>query len=172
MFEKTESKMNSCDHVFSGNIFIFHAFDVGDDINLEKIEKSSKVATIPLALPKYFKKYHNPLAVQLPHPATSPASISCRIHGFGAVSLTYKIPFRDTLENLKKGLEALDMRYQEQSITDVRSVFDTIQGYIAQPKFFQTKSSYLVIQVNPEPETISLSDLKDSCGGVIASALR
>ncbi len=172
MLEKSESKMNACDHIFSGNIFIFHAFDVGDDIHLEKIEKLSKVTTVPLTLPKYFKQYHTPLAIQLPNPSASPACISCKIHGFGTVSLTYKIPFHDTLENLKKGLEALDIQYQERSITDVQSVFDQIQNYIAQPKFFQTKSSYLVIQIDPEPEIISLTELKDACGGVIASALR
>jgi hypothetical protein len=172
MQEKSGLKMNSCDHVFSGNIFIFHAFDVGDDIHLEKIEKSSKVTPMPLSLPKYFKKYHEPLAIQLPNPSASPACIGCKIHSFGAVSLTYKIPFHDTLENLKKGLETLDLQYQERSITDVKSIFDIVQEFIAQPKFFQTRSSYLVIQVHPEPNTISLTELKDACGGVIASALR
>ncbi len=172
MSQKIESTTVINDHIFSGNLFIFHAFDIGDDINLEKIEKSSKVTPLSVSLPKYFKKYHTPLAIQLPKPEMSPACISCKVHSFGAVSLTYKIPFNDTLDNIKRNLERLDFQYQERSLADVRSVFDTIQGYIAQPKFFQTKSSYVVIQVNPEPENITITELKNTCGGIIASALR
>ena len=40
--------------IFSGNIFIFHAFDIGDDIDLEKLEKSQVLMRKPLILPKYF----------------------------------------------------------------------------------------------------------------------
>ena len=29
---------NPLDHLFEGNIYLFHAFDVGDDINIEKVK--------------------------------------------------------------------------------------------------------------------------------------
>ena len=51
----SDQSLNTTDHVFTGNIYIFHAFDVGDDISLEKIEKSPAIKTIPLTLSKYFK---------------------------------------------------------------------------------------------------------------------
>lgn len=172
MPEEQTGKKNPCDYTFSGNIFIFHAFDVGDDIHLDKIEKLQTIKTVPLSLPKYFKKYHTPVAIELPHPHSSTKCISCKIHSFGAISLTYKIPFSDTLENIKKELEPLGNQYMEQSVIDVKSIFKRIEGCIAQPKFFQAKSSYLVIQVDPEPGKVTIADLKEKCGGVIASALR
>jgi hypothetical protein len=160
------------DYEFSGNIFIFHAFDVGDDINLEKIEQQKVINTIPLPLPKYFKSYHIPLAVELPHPHESTKNISNKIHNFGAISLLYKIPFRDTLKNVRKDFIGIYNQYQEQSITDVKLIFKKIQKYITKPKFFQTSSSYIVVQIDPVPEKINPKDLKDQFGGVIASTLR
>ena len=44
--------------IFNGNIYLFHAFDIGDDVNLEKLEKSQILIRKPSTLPKYFKKYH------------------------------------------------------------------------------------------------------------------
>ena len=40
---------------FSGNIFIFYAFDIGDDIDFEKIEKQQPLILRPYSQPKYFK---------------------------------------------------------------------------------------------------------------------
>ena len=160
------------DHVFSGNIFIFHAFDVGDDINLEKVEQSRAINTVPLPLPKYFKRHHIPLAIELPHPHESTKNISCKIHNFGAISLMYKIPFNETFKKIRTELNTLNNQYQEQSVIDVKSIFKKIQKQISQPNFFQTRSSYIVIQVDQIPEKMSAKELKDKFGGIIASTLR
>ncbi len=159
-------------HTFSGNIYIFHAFDVGDDIDLEEVEQLRAINSVPLALPKYFKNYHTPLAIELPHPHESARCMSCKIHDFGAISLTYKIPFTDTLENVRKNFNTLYNQYQEQSVIDVKSIFNKIKKQVAQPKFFQTRSSYVIIQVDPEPGKIELAELQKQYGGVIASTLR
>lgn len=159
-------------HVFSGSIYVFQAFDVGDDINFEKIKKAETITTVPYQAPHYFKNYHAPLAVQLPDPSTSPHLTDCKIHSFGAVSLTYKIPFSDSLNSLRKDLSALEHHYEEQSLKDCETIFPLIKHAIAKPKFYQTRSSYLIIQVNPQPESISMNDLKETYGSVIASALR
>ncbi len=145
---------------FSGNIFIFYAYDVGEDINLEKVEKTRAITKVPLSLPKYFKTYHVPLAVELPHPHGTSHCISCKIHSFGAISLAYKIPFRDTLENLRIDFNEIVNSYQEQSVIDAKSVFMRIRKTIAQPQFFQTSASYVVIQVNPQSDKINLADLQ------------
>jgi len=157
---------------FSGNIYIFHAFDVGDDINLEKIEQTQAIKTLPLRLPKYFKKYHIPLAVELPHPHNSTDFKSGRIHSFGAISLTYQIPFTETLTELRKQFNHIFNEYQEQSVIDVKSIFKRISPYITKPKFFDVKSSYVVIQVDPEPNKISVVELQEKYGSVIASTVR
>ena len=36
---------NPLENLFEGNIYLFHAFDVGDDINLERLKASGVVVT-------------------------------------------------------------------------------------------------------------------------------
>lgn len=167
-----DQNINATDHIFTGNIYIFHAFDVGDDINLEKIEKSPLVKTVPLTLSKYFKNYHRPVAIELAEAANSPYCVSCKIHNFGVVSFTYKIPFKDTLENMRKEMNTFDYRFYEQSSQDVKVVFEQIKEFITKSLFYQTRSSYSVLQIDPQPDTITISTLKETYGGIIASALR
>lgn len=157
--------------IFSGNIYVFHAFDVGDDISTDKIEKAATVKKVPLVLSKYFKGYHIPLGIELAEPAVHDYSATCKIHNFGAVSLTYKIQFNDTLENLRRDLNAIDYKFYEQSNKDIKSVFDSIKDYIAKAHFYQTRSSYTVIQINPEPD-ITIATIKEQYGGTIASMLK
>ncbi len=158
--------------VFSGNIYFFHAFDVGEDINFEKIEKSQALLRKPLVLPKYFKRYHIPLSVELPSGQESSNCISAKLHGFGVISLTYKIPFQETLEDLRKNINDLDQKYQEQSINDAAAIYKNIKPFIVNPKFFHLRTYYPVTQVNPELTRIDMTKLKDQYGGIIASLLR
>ena len=159
-------------HLFSGNIFIFHAFDVGEDINLEKVRNSGVIIPRSITLPKYFKNYHIPLAIELPNATQSSHCISAKIHNFGAISLTYKIPFTDSLENIRKNLEKIDDHFQEQSLIDAQSIFQLIHNMVINAKFFQMTSSYVIIQVDPEPEFIDTVQLKENFGSLIASTLR
>ncbi len=155
----------------SGNIFVYYAYDVGDDINLEKLEGSQEILTRPLMLSKYFKGYHVPLSIDLPHPHTSSKCISAKIHNFGVISLAYKIPFSDTLANLRQTLTEIDTEFREQSVEDAQSVFKKIKPYIKQPRFFHLRSAYVIIQVNQQPN-ITVAQLKEKFGGIIASLLR
>lgn len=167
-----EQKIVDKNHLFSGNIFIFHAFDVGDDISLEKLRATATVTLRPLALPKYFKNYHIPLSIELPEPHESTQCIGVKIHSFGAISLTYKIPFKSTLYEVRKELESLVNQFQEQSVEDLGLLYRRIKRFINKPKFFHTRSSYVVIQVDPQPDKIDIAILKKEYGGIIASALR
>lgn len=159
-------------HHFSGNIFIFHCFDVGDDINLDKIRETQALVRVPLKHPKYFKHYHMPLAVELPRHQSSTALVSAKLHSFGVISLLYKIPFSTTLELLRTELDAIDQDYQEQSINDAGVLFKRIKPFIKQAKFFHLRNSYVLIQVDPEPAIIDVTRLKNTFGGIIASMLR
>jgi hypothetical protein len=160
------------EQIFEGNIYIFHAFDVGDDINLERVKCSGMITVQPLSLSKFFKNYHLPLAVELPDAHNSPTCVSAKIHNFGAISLMYQIPFKDTLKNIRQQLEGIDNQLAEQSLIDVEVLFHRISPNIAKPYFFNTRSSYVVIQVDPQPKLQDIVKLKDTYGGVIASTLR
>jgi len=172
MTEQKQTKKPENSNLFSGNVYIFHAFDVGYEIDLEKVRESENIIPQPVHIPKYFKNYHAPLAIDLPHPHSTSTCISCKIHNFGPISLTYKIPFKNTLENLRMELQELENEYQEESVINARSVYNQIEKHINKPKFFQTRSSYLVIQVNQKPKDLSVDELKKEFGSVVASMLR
>jgi len=160
------------EHKFSGNIYIFHAFDVGDDVNFGKIQESGDIIPQQSQPSKHFKTYHIPLSIDLSELHVGTNCLSAKIHNFGALLLTYKIPFNDTFEALRKKIETIDNEYQEQSLTDARLIYDKITRFITKPKFFYTRSWYPVIQIHPEPDTISVSTLQQQYGGIIASTLR
>jgi len=132
---ESEKKNN---HIFTGNIYIFHAFDVADEIDLDRVSESQEIIQRPYTPPKYFKKYHIPLSIDLPHPHTTSKFESCKIHNFGAISLTYKIPFEGTLESIREQLPALYEDYQEESVINASSVYKKIQRHAFKPKFFHT----------------------------------
>ncbi len=157
--------------VFTGNIFIFHAFDVGEDMNLENIKGKQLLVRRPLILSKYFKNYHTPLAVELPHPHTSSRLLSSKLHNFGVVSLAYKIPFSESLEGLRGQVNSIEDEFREQSVVDAGAIFKRIKSEIKQPKFFHLRRSYVLIQVDPE-STIDIVKLKEEFGSLIASILR
>lgn len=159
--------------MFSGNIHIFHAFDVGDDIHLDKIAELPNITAKKLVPPKYFKNYHVPLSIELPQTNKGNATIlSCKIYNFGAISLTYKIPFQGSLLNLRRDFNQLYDQYQEQSLSDVKSILKIINAYIVNPKLFDVRSSYIAIQIDPQPTHINVTELQEQYGGVIASTLR
>ena len=167
-----ESNSTSSEHIFSGNILILCAYDVGDDINLKQINQCRDIIKTPIHLPKHFKQYHAPIGIEIPHPHETSHCISSKAHSFGAISLTYKIPFSDTLENIRVKCHILANKYQEKSIADAKSLFKKIHPFITKAKFFQTTATYVIIQADPQPETLDLPQLQKEYGSTIASILR
>ena len=163
--------MTEMNQLFTGNLFIFHAYDVGDDISLEQIKDEQLLIRRPLHLSKYFKDYHTPLEVDLPHPHTSSRVWSSKLHGFGVITLTYKIPFSQTLNELKEEINSVDNEYNEQSVVDAGSLYNKIKTAIKTPKFFHLRTTYFLIQVDPIAG-IDTEKLKEEFGGMIATILR
>ena len=157
--------------IFSGNIYIFYCYDVADDINLESIKDKQLLIRTPLSLSKYFKNYHIPLSVELPHPHESSHCISAKVHEFGVISLSYKIPFNETLEDLREQINHIEDEYREQSVIDAGSIFKKIKSEMKQPRFFHLRESYVVIQIYPKPN-LEIIQLKEELGSIIASMLR
>lgn len=162
--EKTSDDIN-----FEGNIFIFHAFDIGEDIDLESLDKAQILTRKPFILPKYFKRYHVPLSVELPNLQEESTCYSVKIHSFGTISISYKIPFDESLEDLRRQINSIDEKYHEQSISDTLSLFNKIRPFIVKPKFFHLRTSYPVIQVFPKIDAIVM---KEKYGSTVASLLR
>jgi hypothetical protein len=158
--------------ILTGNIYIFHAFDIGEEINLERVKSSGTVTQSSLVLSKYFKNYHIPFAVELPNKTETSKCINAKIHNFGAISLTYKVPFKSSFEELREKLNSIADMFQEQSLRDASSLFKFLKPFTAKAKFFHTRSSYLVIQVDTDIKNISTSKLKEQYSSVIASTLR
>jgi len=169
--QKNSKVSDSSPMQFSGNIYLFHAFDVGEDINFEKVLEIKSLKQVALALPKYFKNYHTPLAIELPKAQESENCLSCKIHSFGAISLTYKMPFHTTIEDVLKNFNYINNQFIEQSIIDAKSVYKKIEQCITQPHFFQMNTAYVVVQVDPT-SSLSINDLKERYGSVITSMLR
>lgn len=156
---------------FTGSLHIFHAFDVGEDIDLERIRQEQILLKQPATLSKYFKNYHKPLSVELPHPHQTSHCKTVNLHAFGVISIHYQIPIASTLEQLKKDIERIDNEFREQSVIDASTIYRAIEKVTKKPFFFHISRSYLVIQVNTQPE-LSGQQLQEQFGGVIASTLR
>lgn len=156
---------------FTGHIYIFHSFDVGDDIDLARIKEERLAEVRPLERSRYFKNYHIPLAAELPHPHATSHCDSVKIDRFGVVTLRYKVPFTATFEQLRTKISEIDNEYREQSVEDASTLFKQIKKAIKGPRFFHTAQSYLMIQVEVA-EDLPGQKLRELYGSEIASTLR
>jgi len=166
--------------VFDGNILLFYAFDVGDDIALKAIEERGLVPTHVVPLSSYFKNYHLPLSFYLTDTkekqgsTTTPTSdcIISKIHHFGVLSFCYRIPFTSTLEELKSELLEIKEVFDKRSEVDAEWVFKRIKSKVVSPKFYNLKTFYFAIHVNPTADKMEPLEFKEKYGTKIASLLR
>jgi hypothetical protein len=173
--EKNSSHLGPVDSLehptFSGNIYIFSAFDVGFDIDFKSIKQYKEIKTEYAHISKFFKHYHLPLEIEIPELEHESRYISSKIHQFGAISLTYKIPFSETLPDLRSTILKIDEKYQRQSTNDAYNIYKKIKNFIVKPNFYHMKSMYTVIQLNIN-KNMTGSELKNLYGLDIASLLR
>lgn len=162
----------------SGNILLFYAYDMGDDICLDTIRSKDLVPTYRAPQSIYFKDYHTPIAFRLVEKNNGDDAqerqdaVQNKIHHFGAVSFCYKIPFDDSLDSLKQKVISIKESYDAKSDLDAKEVFKKINPAIKKPHFYNIKNDYYAIHVNPIPGEISGDDFKDKYGSKIASLLR
>lgn len=157
--------------MFSGNIYIFHAFDVGEDINLDKIKQSADLRVLPPTLSRYFKNYQVPLNIEFAESVEVQKYRSIKINDFGVISVSYQIPFESSLENLRTQLGVIDNAYQDYANIDVQGVFKLINPHIKQANFFNQHTDYTLIQVDFDVQ-LDTREFKDRYGATIASLLR
>ena len=160
------------DHpTFTGNIYIFTAFDVGFDIDLKALKQNKDIKTEQVQVPKFFKHYHLPLEMERDPSPESSTYISSKIHPFGVVSLTYQVPISQTLTDLRTTLIKLDEKYQKQSVIDASVIYAKILPFIDKPNFFHLKSTYAILQIDTNIN-ITGGQMQELYGQEIASMLR
>lgn len=165
---------------FSGNVLLFYAFDIGDDIDCTMVKERALLTIAEAPLSGYFKHYHAPLSFRLydddaPHDYGLPDArcIVSKVYSFGVLSFCYRIAFHESLETLKTKIIDYEDRFKEHSRRDAQLAFDAIKPAVKSPNFFNLKNRYFAVQVNP-PSDLSLSaeDFKTTYGGKIASLLK
>ncbi len=162
------------EHIFSGSIYLFYGFDMGDDVDLEKVKALPSIHTCPRTWPKHFKHFHTPLTIELCSSQT-PDTARClyaNIHHFGAVSIIYKIPFKGSLETLQSRISKLNEQYKIKSTEDASYLLNQIKDHISHAKTFHHRNSYVVTHIEPQTEQSSNAMFIKQYGPTIASALR
>ncbi|MBD3273452.1 hypothetical protein GF385_03835 [Candidatus Dependentiae bacterium] len=168
---------------FEGNIFLFYAFDVGDEIDLNKIKKKRLVNLKEFTSSSYFKNYHIPLFFDIEsltekgrtgeqYVTQDSPCISSKLHHFGALSFYYKIPFSSSLDDLKTKLIEIKKEFDGRANQDAKKTFDRIKVAIKKQRFFNLDGFYFAIQVDPKQKDISPENFREYYGGKIASLLR
>jgi hypothetical protein len=155
---------------FSGNLYFFYNFDIGDDIDTKAIEKKH-LGAISNQKSLLFKTYTKPLTLDIDKVDISPTCIECSVYSFGAISLRYKIPFNCSLEELKKNIDIEYEKIEKTSIKDAHSLFRAIKNQIRDGRCFNHSHSYLLIQINTKHD-ISPYQFKKNYANEITSLLR
>jgi hypothetical protein len=166
--------------LFQGNILLFYLLDVGDDIDLTMIKDQGLITIQTLPLSSYFKNYHAPLSFSLSEGIRDANSgnvkkldrVITKLHHFGVISLCYRIPFHLSLEDLKLEITKIKNYFDIASEADALFVFEKIHAALDKPHFFNLKTSYFAIQVNPRPDEMAPFEFKEQYGSKIASLLR
>jgi hypothetical protein len=174
-----EQQITQLKNQFTGNILLFYAFDVGDDIDLEVIKNKGLVNTCVVPLSAYFKNYHLPLSFRMndmrenaDYGVVNSSCISSKIYHFGVLSFCYRIPFEDSFEDLKLKVIDIKKTFDEKSEIDAKATFKSILPAIKKPRFYSLKNSYFAVQVHPIKDKITPEQFKEGYGTKIASLLK
>jgi len=157
-------------NIVTGNIFLFYAFDVGEEIDLDGVTRDNRLKPLSQPLAKYFKNYHIPLSVE--YQSHAPYHEQTKLHNFGVITLRYRIPFSTTLEELRNTLITIEDEYSSYSLCDAGTLFHEVESRIKQSRFFHVRSSYVLIQMSSLPYHEGIEHIKREHGDIIASLLR
>jgi hypothetical protein len=170
---------------FSGNILLFYAFDIGDDIDLGMVKQKNMVSSCVVPLSAFFKNYHIPLSFRLPDEpkeqqesgdreksVLASSCISNKIYHFGVLSFCYRVPFEDTFEDLKFKILDIKKSFDEKSDVDAKNIFKNIFPAIKKPRFYSLKTFYFAVQVHPLKDKVTPDEFRERYGSKIASLLR
>jgi len=181
--------------IFVGDIIFFYTYDVGDDIDLELIKNQHLVPTYNTPLSERFKNYHLPISYHLrgdgivsegegydlaihrktsddPEKEADDCYVLSKIHGFGVLSYTYRIPFKGTFPALKKKVIELKSEFDQKADLYAYETFKKITSAIETPQFCNLKNDYFTVHISPLRSNVSSEKIMEVYGGDIASLLR
>jgi hypothetical protein len=160
--------INKADY-FSGNVYIFHSFDIGDDIEMKEIHKKY---SLRFGIPQsFFKSYHKPILLDISKIGLSKRLLSVSVYNFGVISLRYCYKIETPIDKLKNAVHKFKNACIKESISDAKIVFNFLKESIKHSRFFHLSKSYTFIQINPKKD-ISSGFFRDKYGNEIVVALR
>ncbi|MBX9830670.1 hypothetical protein K2X40_01835 [Candidatus Babeliales bacterium] len=162
----------------SGNILLFYVYDIGDDVDLDTIRKKNFVKIADTPLSPFFKHYHVPLSFRFKDENEEQDLIKqgghClfrKVYNFGVISFCYRIPYEESLEDLKHKLGAVKKKFDLLSKQAALEAFQSIQSAVNKPHFANLEGSYVAVQITPLP-AITAEQFRDENSPKIASLLR
>lgn len=161
---------SSQDTIFKGILYFFYSFDIGDDIDLKKIQEL-KITAVIAAKWSFYKTHSKPLLLNPNVLELSKYCIMASLYNFGAISLRYAFPFQAPIEELKKIINDKYDLAEKYSKQDAKIIFSEIKNEVHEPKFFNLHRSYALIQVDTK-QSLSPYDFKDQYAQAITSILR
>ena len=161
----------------AGNILLFYAFDIGDEVSFEKIAEKGLVPIVTTAASPVFKHYRAPLSFKLREYGQDEGeykshSVFNKIYDFGVLSFCYMVPFEGTFDSLKMELSDIKRSFDKKSAADAAIVFADLKPALSSPNFYNIRNSYFAVQVNPEQRYENPAEFKELYAPKIASLLR
>jgi hypothetical protein len=170
----------------NGSCYALVAFDIGQQVDLDKSAKLMTVATHRMTVvprhraPKHFEYRSSPLRLTQRADSLSIAGFSSQgavdvtLFEFGSVSLTYRIPFQTDLMRL---LDLSDALYDNAVLrTDaelrVKDLLETIHSAVVKPTISGDVEDYLVFEIARSPDHPPVEKILSEHGQEVAQILR
>jgi hypothetical protein len=169
----------------TGHIFALYAFDVGYEIDLQKTsqllktELARKLSKRKIA-PTYLQYQTPPLTIALGEYSFQitqipmKAEVAAKVFDFGAISITYKIPFSSLLSDLNRYSTALlyDVNLGIEANKFLEELFLKIKPAIKKPAVSEIVEDYFIFQITEFEREIAAENLRRDYKVDIARALR
>ena len=162
---------NKRNREFSGTVYFFSSFDIGEEIDLKEIPSAYLSSRKKSFQSELFKSYHRPIVLDTDRCDLSVYCDDVHLYNFGVISLRYRFPFTASLERLKKIIHDFDALYEEKVKEDAHAVFKKIYGAIRHPRFFHLNTSYTVVQIDTQ-HSLDAYAFKEHYATEVAMVLR
>lgn len=176
----------SCLHVRQGTCYALFAYEAGLSIDLDRCEHTITALTQRERLrhkrraPQYFEYRPAPLRVTQDTHALFVGShrvadiVEVVLYDFGAVSVTYSIPFAGPLPDLIQLSETLydDVVLREDSLERVRQLVGRIESAVVRPHIADSVETYAIFQIDTFTQPCPPRELYTVHAQTVAQILR